>query len=135
KRLQRDLGITFIHVTHAQDEALALGDLLVVMEAGRIVQIGGPRAVFDRPLTRFVARFMGGHAILEGVVHADGAEMELPDRTRIALPEPTQAGPARLAVRADRFRLGADAENRLHARVTAVEYQGMFVRLALTDRA
>ena len=64
KRLQRDLGITFVHVTHAQDEALALADLIVVMEGGRILQADAPREVFERPRTPFVARFMGGHNIL-----------------------------------------------------------------------
>jgi len=63
KRLNRELGITFIHVTHGQDEALALADLVVLMRAGRIEQQGTPEALFDRPRTAFVARFMGGHNV------------------------------------------------------------------------
>ena len=66
KRLNRELGITFVHVTHAQDEALALADLVVLMRAGRIEQGGTPEELFDRPRTAFVARFMGGHNVIAG---------------------------------------------------------------------
>ena len=62
-KLQRELGITFIHVTHSQEEALALADLIVVMNDGVIEQSGTPREVFDAPKTEFVARFIGGHNI------------------------------------------------------------------------
>ena len=103
KRLQRELGITFIHVTHSQDEAMALADLMVVMEGGRIRQAGPPRDVFERPANSFVARFIGGHNILPG---SGGA----------------------IAVRADRCRLGPDG---IPAHVIAVEYQGNAVRVAL----
>ena len=62
--LQRELGMTFVHVTHAQDEAMALADLVVVMNGGRIEQQGTPREVFNRPRTEFVARFIGGHNVV-----------------------------------------------------------------------
>lgn len=64
KQLQRDLGISFIHVTHSQDEALALADKIIVMNAGRIDQAASPFDVFNRPKSEFVARFIGGHNIL-----------------------------------------------------------------------
>jgi len=64
KRLQRELGISFIHVTHSQEEAMALADLLVVMESGHIRQSGTPREVFERPASEFIARFIGGHNVL-----------------------------------------------------------------------
>ena len=107
KRLQRELGITFIHVTHSQDEAMALADLMVVMEDGHIRQSGTPRDVFERPASRFIARFIGGHNVLSG-----------------------EAGP--VAVRADRCRLGALG---IPARVLAVEYQGTAVRVAVQTEA
>jgi putative spermidine/putrescine transport system ATP-binding protein len=66
KRLQRDLGITFVHVTHSQDEAMALADLMVVMDDGHIRQAGAPREVFERPASSFVARFIGGHNVVPG---------------------------------------------------------------------
>ncbi len=104
KRLQRELGITFIHVTHGQDEALALADQIVVMNNAVIEQAGPAREVFNAPRTAFVARFIGGHNVL-------------------ALPQ------GRFAVRADDVRLVADGTE---AVVTAVEYQGAHV--ALTSR-
>ena len=112
KRLQRELGIAFIHVTHAQEEAMALADLVVVMNEGRIEQQGSPREVFNRPRTEFVARFIGGH----NVVTADGA---------------------RLAVRADRLLLrrlnGYRGEGSpATGTVTNVEYQGTVVQTSVT---
>ena len=64
KRLQRELGITFLHVTHGQDEALALADEIIVMNNGTIEQAGPARDVFNAPRTAFVARFMGGHNVI-----------------------------------------------------------------------
>jgi putative spermidine/putrescine transport system ATP-binding protein len=112
KRLQRRLGITFIHVTHAQDEAMALADLVVVMNEGRIEQQGSPREVFNRPRTEFVARFIGGHNVV--TVHG-----------------------ARLAVRADRLQLRRlnghdDAGSSSAGVVTNVEYQGSVVQTSVT---
>ena len=109
KRLQRELGITFIHVTHSQDEAMALADTMVVMQDGHIRQVGAPRDVFGHPASSFVARFIGGHNVLPGAM-----------------------GP--VAVRADRCRL-ADAGEGVPAQVQAVEYQGGTVRIALTTEA
>jgi putative spermidine/putrescine transport system ATP-binding protein len=108
KRLQRELGISFIHVTHSQDEAMAMADVMVVMEDGMIRQSGPPRDVFERPASAFIARFIGGHNVL-----------------------PTDRG--LIAVRADRCRIGAasGAAPSVSGRVSAVEYQGAMVRVAL----
>jgi putative spermidine/putrescine transport system ATP-binding protein len=107
KRLQKELGITFVHVTHGQDEAMALADLIVVMNDGRIEQAGSPRQVYNAPATAFVARFMGGHNV-------------------IALPE------GEIAVRADRTALSRAASPAgLTARVREVEYQGTYVQVGL----
>lgn len=74
KKLQKQLGITFVHVTHSQEEAMALADLVVVMNDGRIEQAASPREVFERPASAFVARFMGDHNVISGKVagSADG---------------------------------------------------------------
>src|SRR6202043_3344529 len=64
KRLQRELKITFVHVTHAQDEAMALADLMVVMDLGQIRQTGTPRQIFEAPADAFIARFIGGDKLL-----------------------------------------------------------------------
>jgi putative spermidine/putrescine transport system ATP-binding protein len=108
RRLQRELGITFVHVTHSQEEAMALSDLVVVMNEGRIEQADGPHVVFNQPATAFVARFIGGHNVIE-----------LQDRI--------------VAVRADRTRLSRaqSGPDGLAARVAAVEYQGPFVQVGL----
>src|SRR3954449_1713401 len=111
KRLQRDLGITFFHVTHSQNEAMALADLMVVMDEGRIRQQGSPRDIFEKPASAFIARFIGGHNVL-----------------------PTPRGV--VAVRADRCRIGVPGdEPHLSGRVAAVEYQGPIVRIALETDA
>ncbi|MBO0663919.1 ABC transporter ATP-binding protein [Jiella sp. CQZ9-1] len=107
KRYQREFGISFIHVTHSQEEAMALADMVVVMNDGRIEQIGSPREVFNTPKTTFVARFIGRH----NVVPEDG-------RT--------------FAIRADRLKLSPPAAaDGAAATVTEVEYQGMSVHVAL----
>jgi putative spermidine/putrescine transport system ATP-binding protein len=107
KRLQRELGITFIHVTHSQDEAMALADLMVVMDLGQIRQTGTPRQIFEAPADAFIARFIGGHNVL-----------------------PTPHG--LVAVRADRCRIGQAGNGAYFSgRVVAVEYQGPVVRVAL----
>jgi spermidine/putrescine transport system ATP-binding protein len=64
KRIQREVGITFVFVTHDQNEALTMSDRLVVMNAGRIEQLGAPREVYERPRTRFVAGFIGTSNLL-----------------------------------------------------------------------
>ena len=111
KRLQRELGITFIHVTHSQDEAMALADLMVVMDEGRIRQAGTPREIFEKPASTFIARFIGGHNVV-----------------------PTPRGV--VAVRADRCRIGAPGDGPyLSGRVAAVEYQGPVVRVALETQS
>src|SRR5467141_700087 len=76
KSLQTRLGISFIHVTHSQDEAMALADLVVVMNHGRIEQTATAREVFNKPASSFVARFIGGHNVLPAAVaraRGDGA--------------------------------------------------------------
>ncbi len=125
KRLQADLGITFVHVTHGQDEAMALADLIVVMNNGRIEQAASPREVFNRPATAFVARFIGGHNVLPPP--GDGAGNGPGDS---------------IAVRADRIAVwkaggpeAAEVDQRIDQRIEAVvrglEYQGESVHLSL----
>ena len=104
KRLQRELGITFIHVTHSQDEALALADQIVVMNDAKIEQAGATREVFEAPRTAFVARFLGSHNV-------------------IALPE------GKVAVRSDALKLNVAEGAKLQGRITNIEYQGTHVAL------
>ena len=111
KRWHRALGMSFIHVTHSQEEAMALADLVVVMNQGRIEQAGSARDVFERPRTEFVARFIGAHNVIE-----------------------TPAG--KVAVRCDRLRLdpvGAGGDYAMQ--VAAIEYQGAQVQVHLSADA
>lgn len=104
KKLQRELGITFLHVTHGQDEALALADEIVVMNDAVIEQAGTARDVWARPRTEFVARFIGGHNV-------------------ITLPS------GKVTLRADAVAL---TDTGIAATITAVEFQGASV--AVTSR-
>jgi len=108
KRLQKELGISFIHVTHSQDEAMALADLIVVMNAGRIEQAGSPREVFNAPRTAFVAQFIGAHNVIA-----------------------TNRGP--IAVRADRLKVqpAGRTPGRLSATVRNIEYCGLHLQITL----
>src|ERR1700733_5963625 len=69
RRLHADLGITFIYVTHDQEEALTMSDRIAVMNEGRIAQLGRPEELYDRPCSRFVASFLGESNFLSGIVH------------------------------------------------------------------
>ena len=80
KRVQVEVGITFVYVTHDQEEALALSDRIAVMNGGQIEQLGTPEELYDRPRTRFVADFIGTTNLLSGTVAsvtADGAILDL----------------------------------------------------------
>ena len=78
RALQRRLGITFVFVTHDQDEALAMSDRIAVLNAGRIEQLGAAADLYERPRTRFVAQFLGSCNLLEGVVRAhDGGALRV----------------------------------------------------------
>ncbi len=68
KRLQRELGTTFLYVTHDQGEALAMSDRIGVMDGGRLLQVGTPMEIYERPATRFVANFIGDANLIDGVV-------------------------------------------------------------------
>jgi spermidine/putrescine transport system ATP-binding protein len=72
KRIQREVGITFVYVTHDQEEALTMSDRLVVMNAGRIEQLGNPRELYEHPATRFVSNFIGTSNILTGRLERRG---------------------------------------------------------------
>ncbi|MFM9108052.1 MAG: ABC transporter ATP-binding protein [Chloroflexota bacterium] len=101
KRIQKQLGITFIFVTHAQSEAMAMADTIVVMNNGRIEQIGRPAEIFTRPATRFTAQFIGNNNLIDGTV--GGAVLDGP-LGRFPVAPGAPGGPASLVVRADRMR-------------------------------
>jgi putative spermidine/putrescine transport system ATP-binding protein len=121
KELQRALGVTLVFVTHDQEEALAMSDRIAVMNAGRLEQAGTPAEIYDRPLTRFVAEFIGEINLIDGVLR-DG-RFTLPDGR--AVPTPAGApGPATLALRPERARLVARGEGALDGTVADASFLG-----------
>ncbi|WP_051960134.1 ABC transporter ATP-binding protein [Devosia riboflavina] len=133
KRMQLELGLTFIHVTHSQEEALALSDRVVVMEDGHIRQTGTPLDVFERPATPFVADFIGGHAIFRGTTGQPGNTV-LPSGEILHTQTKFGTGtPVALAVRCDAIsfaRRSAD-DNSITARVVTIEHLGALIRVTL----
>jgi putative spermidine/putrescine transport system ATP-binding protein len=142
RRMQRDLGITFIHVTHTQPEAIALADLVVVMDQGHIEQAASAQDVYTKPLTAYVARFMGGQNVFAGRVSeiTNGVVvLDMPQRGRIEFPAsnpvPSIGSTAHVSVRRDRIHLtrqGATGTvNTVSGKVRAIEYQGTWVKITL----
>jgi spermidine/putrescine transport system ATP-binding protein len=113
KQLNRDVGATFVYVTHDQEEALTMSDRIAVMNEGRILQLGTPDEIYERPRSRFVADFIGQTNFLE--VDVTGADGQLVDvhlagsgPLRARAPEGVAAGHMTLAVRPEKIALLAD---------------------------
>ena len=101
KRIQREVGITFIYVTHDQEEAMTMSDRIAVMNRGKYEQLGDPESLYERPQTRFVAGFLGVSNLLAGTVDgtADGyALIKLADDTRLRVPAALVDGNAQIEV-------------------------------------
>jgi spermidine/putrescine transport system ATP-binding protein len=134
--LQRRLGITFIYVTHDQEEALVLSDRLAVMRAGQIEQLGEIEAVYERPRTRFVAQFLGSCNLLDATVvgrtNTDAIVQTTAGVLHVELglfaPEAAQRDKFTVAFRPEKVRLWnstkTDEENRIKVRVEEVIYVG-----------
>lgn len=136
RQLQRRLGITFLHVTHDQDEALRLSDRVAVMHAGRLMQVDAPAALYERPRNRFVAAFLGACNLLAArVVGREGNHLRVETRLgplRLAPPATPELGtPGRqvsLAIRPEKVILAPPAEsgapNGFPVRVTEATFRG-----------
>lgn len=142
KRIQREVGITFIYVTHDQEEALTMSDRIAVMNAGNVDQIGTPTEIYDRPATVFVASFIGQANLWAGRqtgrANRDYVEIEVLGSTLKARPGETTIEPgghATLMVRPERIRVCMDAPTGelvgVRATVTDLTFQGPVVRLSL----
>jgi putative spermidine/putrescine transport system ATP-binding protein len=126
RELQRKLGLTAILVTHDQEEALTVGDRLVVMNGGHVCQIGDKRALYERPADRFVASFIGRSSFVDGHVKDQGV-FETLDGLKLKITTPAAQGPASLALRPERCRLGTaahDCDNVVSGQVEFVSYLG-----------
>jgi spermidine/putrescine transport system ATP-binding protein len=131
--LQRRLGITFIYVTHDQEEALTTSDRIAVMNVGRIEQLGVPEELYERPRTRFVAQFLGSCNLLEGTVQSLGGScVSVQTAAGLLRVESALSGQTllharlTLAIRPEKVVLnpGDDHSNRLRARVEELVYNG-----------
>ena len=141
KSLQQEVGITFIYVTHDQEEALTMSDRIAVMSQGQVEQVGGPKEIYEEPLTAYVADFLGVSNLMEAVAEGQGpggCRVKLGEFQLIAgQGESDTLGPAKVTVRPERVNLeasGATGENRVPGMVERVVYVGsilqVFVRLA-----
>jgi spermidine/putrescine transport system ATP-binding protein len=107
KRIQREVGITFVFVTHDQEEAMTISDRIAVMNKGRIEQLGAPEEVYERPATEFVAEFLGASNLLDGVYRGSQDDLglvELDSGARIRIPYDPQL------VDGERLRVGVRPE-------------------------
>lgn len=139
KRLQRELGITFIHVTHSQEEALALADQVVVLHDGEISQHGTARELFQKPNSAFVAKFIGGHNVFSGeLINQDEGVASLQGNGGVVFTVATDTelstGSHSFSVRSDHITLAGDSAslsqvNKVPCRLMNYEFQGVSVRL------
>jgi putative spermidine/putrescine transport system ATP-binding protein len=133
REIQRRVGITTVFVTHDQHEALGLSDRIAVMNAGRVEQLGAPRAIYERPATRFVADFIGASSVIEGTV-VDAGTVELAGNVRLAvrLARPRPAGTrVHLLIRPEHVEVPGAAGHGVPARVSSVMYLGDHTEIRL----
>jgi putative spermidine/putrescine transport system ATP-binding protein len=146
RRVQKELGITFIHVTHTQLEAIAVADMVVVMEQGRIEQAGTPREIYTAPRNAYVARFIGGQNVMSGAVEGlanglatavghSGSRLLIPiGESQVAKGSVVFASTRRDRIELTRLAAGAKAEleaNTVAGEVHAIEYQGSYVKVTI----
>ncbi|WP_413467270.1 ABC transporter ATP-binding protein [Mycolicibacterium sp. 120270] len=142
KRIQREVGITFVYVTHDQEEALTMSDRIAVMNAGNVDQIGSPTEIYDRPSTVFVASFIGQANLWAGTqtgrANRDFVQVEVLGSSLKAKPGETAiepGGQATLMVRPERVRVSMEAPTgdvvSVPATVTDLTFQGPVVRVSL----
>ena len=143
--LQRELGITFLLVTHDQEEALSMSDFVCVMSAGRVVQMAPPQEVYDKPATLFVADFVGKTNRLDGTVEAGGTSLRFTDGRTLPITRRTP-GAVAAVLRPEAIRIARGAGEGFSGTVThriflgnAVEYavdaDGLGEMLVTTDRS
>ncbi|CAN7332501.1 ABC transporter ATP-binding protein [Mesorhizobium amorphae] len=132
KRLQHEVGITFVIVTHDQEESLVMADRMAVLKDGKLLQCDTPHAVYEHPADRFVADFIGVMNFVPGTATADGVLAANGSRVTGKVPATLSPGAAAVAsVRPERIRLFPEAQtaNRIVGTVEALAYQGLDLQL------
>ena len=138
KRIQSEVGITFIYVTHDQEEAMTMSDRIAVMSAGRLEQVGAPQDVYELPATSFVASFLGASNLLEGEIEGtsgDVTKVRLRIGATVTLPAgrlPDSSGPVSIGVRPEKFHIQSTdsgevdkGDNAIEATVVSSTYTGV----------
>ena len=136
KRLQRTTGITFVFVTHDQEEALSMGDRIAVFKSGKPVQIGTPEEIYEKPVNRFVADFIGETTFIETAAQRDGdgpITVTLPGGAPVELRKrvPTPDGTVTLALRPERVSIHGTGDPVAAGRITSLVYMGTDVRITV----
>ena len=125
KRIQQQMGITFIYVTHDQEEALAMSDTVVVMDGGKIQQIGTPEDIYNEPKNAFVADFIGESNIIDGIMRADGV-VEIFNRKFQCLDKGfAKDEPVDVVIRPEDVDIVDETVGQLKGTVTSVTFKGM----------
>ena len=126
KRIQAEVGITFVYVTHDQEEALTMSDRIAVMHAGKVEQLGTPEELYERPTSRFVADFIGSTNLLRGTLEADGwVRLDSGDRAHVAPGERQIGATVELSVRPEAISLvPPSAEGAIKGAVEQAAYLG-----------
>jgi spermidine/putrescine transport system ATP-binding protein len=135
KRIQHEVGITFIHVTHDQEEAMTMADSIAVMNGGHIEQLGRPEELYERPATAFVAGFLGASNLLSGVVEGPDA-IRLADGTLVRAQVNGKSGPVAAGVRPEKISIGhGGGGNELAGTVLETAYIGVATQLVVSTAA
>jgi spermidine/putrescine transport system ATP-binding protein len=127
KTIQNDVGITFVHVTHDQEEAMTMADTIAVMNKGRIEQLGPPNELYEQPKTAFVAGFLGVSNLLSGTASGPGA-ITLDGGTTVSVAPGAldgRTGRVAVGIRPEKIRVGSGAPNSLHGKVFERAYVGV----------
>jgi spermidine/putrescine transport system ATP-binding protein len=131
KRIQNEVGITFVHVTHDQEEAMTMADTIAVMNSGRIEQLGTPADLYERPRSAFVAGFLGKSNLLDATVTGDGT-IRLADGSELRATTNGSRGDVSVGVRPEKISLHDGGVNRLSGKVKESAYIGVATELVVT---
>jgi spermidine/putrescine transport system ATP-binding protein len=137
KTIQHDIGITFIHVTHDQEEAMTMADSIAVMNKGRVEQLGPPSELYERPKTAFVAGFLGVSNLLPGSISGpDSIRLDGGSEVKVS-PEAMQDRTGRVAVgiRPEKIRIGGGEVNTLVGTIFETAYVGVSTQYVVDTRA
>ncbi len=138
KSLQEEVGITFIYVTHDQEEALTMSDRIAVMSQGRVEQVGGPKEIYEEPATAYVADFLGVSNLMDALAQgagSGGCQVKLGDFELLAgQGDVSTTGDCKVTIRPERVDIeaqGSSGENRIPAIVERVVYVGATLQIIL----